>query len=110
MFEEPSGKGLVRDVAKYAKYKSSLGQAKSLKNLSKEFLGKTIQEGSHSSVVDARAALALYRIVEKEWENHVKQKSYNDVRKRAEQDVKQIRTMSKFLGKKTAGAGAAPTR
>ena len=98
MFDESQGKS--RDVAKYAKYKSSQGQAKSLKNLSKEFLGKVIQEGSHSSVVDARAALGLYRIVEKEWENHVKQKSYNDVRKRAEQDVKQIQTMSKFLGKK----------
>jgi hypothetical protein len=32
----------IRDVSKYAKYKSSIGQAKSLKNLSKEFLGKTI--------------------------------------------------------------------
>ena len=67
----------TRDVAKYAKYKSSLGQAKSLKNLSKEFLGKTIQEGSHSSVIDAKAAMALYKINEKDWENHVKQKSYS---------------------------------
>ena len=32
----------VRDVSKFAKYKSSIGQAKSLKNLAKEFLGRTI--------------------------------------------------------------------
>ena len=46
--------------------------AKSLKRLSKEFLGTIIQDGSHSSVVDARASMALYRISEKEWENYVK--------------------------------------
>ena len=48
--------------------------AKSLKKLSKEFLGIVIQEGAHSSVIDARASLALYRIQEKEWENQIKQK------------------------------------
>jgi hypothetical protein len=30
----------VRDVGKFAKYKSSAGQAKSLKKLASEFLGK----------------------------------------------------------------------
>lgn len=33
-----------------------------LKDLSEEFLNAQIQEGHHSSVIDARAALALYRM------------------------------------------------
>ena len=35
----------VRDVGKYAKYKSAQGQAKSLKKLASEFLGRSIQDG-----------------------------------------------------------------
>jgi hypothetical protein len=42
----------------------------------------------------------LYRINEKDWENHVKQKSYSDARKRAEEDVKSLKSMSSFLGKR----------
>lgn len=81
----------VRDLTSYKKYqafnealnlingekKAMVGRpsgAKSLKRLSKDFLGVTIQEGAHSSVIDARASLALYRIVEKDWENLLKQK------------------------------------
>ena len=81
-------------MGKFAKYKSSAGQAKSLKKLAAEFLGKQIQEGQHSSVIDARAALALYRINEKEWENHVKQKSYSQKHKLAENDIKQLKQAS----------------
>ena len=33
-----------------------------LKELSSEFLNAKIQEGHHSSIIDARAALALYRM------------------------------------------------
>lgn len=33
-----------------------------LKELAGEFLNARIQEGHHSSVIDARAALALYRM------------------------------------------------
>jgi len=33
-----------------------------LKDLSEEFLNAKIQDGHHSSVIDARAALALYRM------------------------------------------------
>jgi hypothetical protein len=54
-------------------------------------------------VIDAKAALALYRINEKDWENHVKQKSYSDARKRAEEDVKSMKSMSSFVGKRIIG-------
>ena len=63
--------------------------AKSLKKLSKDFLGVTIQEGAHSSVIDARASLALYRIVEREWENTLKQK-YSQIKQQMEQDLHKI--------------------
>ncbi|TFY65434.1 hypothetical protein EVG20_g5589 [Dentipellis fragilis] len=40
----------------------------SLKNLVRDMLGVAIQEGEHSSVVDARATMAIFRLHRKEWE------------------------------------------
>jgi hypothetical protein len=51
-----------------------------LKTLTEMYLNRKIQAGSHCSVTDARAALALYRISEQEWENYVKQKNYTNVK------------------------------
>ena len=62
----------VRDTSKYKKYQNQHGQAQSLKVLTEKYLLRKIQSGSHCSVTDARAALALYRISEHEWENLVK--------------------------------------
>ena len=67
----------------------------SLKNLTMSFLNKRIQEGSHCSVIDARAAMALYRINEKDWESTLKQKNYSNVKSRVVQDVGQ---MARFFG------------
>jgi len=50
-------------------------------------------------VVDAQASIGLYRLHEKEWENHVKQKVYSNAKKRAEHDVQNLRKMNSFLGK-----------
>ena len=61
-------------MAKLKKYAHDNGGAMSLKKLSEKFLGVKIQGGQHSSVEDARAALALYRIKEQEFESHLKQK------------------------------------
>ena len=71
-FEHP--KHLIRDVSKYRKYRNKKGGKMSLRVLSDTFLQKVIQEGSHSSVEDSQAAMALYREVEKDWENQIKQK------------------------------------
>jgi hypothetical protein len=49
--------------------------------LTAQYLQREIQEGQHNSVVDARAALALYKINEKDWENTAKQKSFTDQRR-----------------------------
>ncbi|KAA1470632.1 ribonuclease H-like protein [Dentipellis sp. KUC8613] len=40
----------------------------SLKNLVRDMLGVAIQEGEHSSVIDARATMAVFRLHRKEWE------------------------------------------
>ena len=71
---------MTRDVSKYKKYKNDIGGKQSLKVLTDKFLQKTIQDGAHSSVEDARATLALYREVEKDWENILKQKKRSQKR------------------------------
>ena len=50
-------------------------------------------------MIDAQASMGLYRLYEKEWEAHVKQKVYSSAKKRAEQDVQNLRKMNAFLGK-----------
>lgn len=64
----------IRDLSHYPKYKNEIGQIRSLKKLTAEFLGREIQQGQHNSVIDARASIGLYRINEKDWENHCKQR------------------------------------
>lgn len=50
------------------------GSTPSLKCLAKEVLGVTIQDGEHSSVEDARAAMQLYCTVSKSWEQMMNEK------------------------------------
>jgi len=88
-------KDKVRDTSKYKKYQSEHGQAQSLKNLTQNFLNRSIQKGSHCSITDARAALALYRLNEQDWENFVKQKSYHSVKQIVQQDAGK---MARFFG------------
>ena len=40
----------------------------SLKNLSARMLGVSVQQGEHSSVQDAQAAMRLYTMFKKDWE------------------------------------------
>lgn len=91
-------KDKVRDTSKYKKYQSDLGQAQSLKVLTEKFLLRKIQSGQHCSVTDARAALALYRISEQEWENYVKQKNYSNVKRIVQQDIASVAKAASFFG------------
>lgn len=47
-------------------------EKRKLKELAAEFLNAHIQDGHHSSVIDARIALALYRSQEHEFESEIK--------------------------------------
>jgi RNA exonuclease 4 len=52
----------IRDTSRHAAFRAlSMGKTPALKLLCKEVLGLEIQQGHHSSVEDARAAMLLYR-------------------------------------------------
>jgi RNA exonuclease 4 len=90
----------VRDTAKYRPFQrlhhvvGGSGKQKyrprKLKDLVAERLDQTIQTGSHDSVQDAAAAMALYRSVHIEWEQEIalqltkkKNQSHNSKKKRS---------------------------
>ncbi|KAF8161584.1 ribonuclease H-like domain-containing protein [Crassisporium funariophilum] len=60
---------LTRDTQFYA-HKSELCKTRrvALRNLVKQEIDLTIQSGEHSSVTDARATMAVYRLHKKDWE------------------------------------------
>ncbi|EJD08249.1 ribonuclease H-like protein [Fomitiporia mediterranea MF3/22] len=62
---------LIRDTQLYAG-KARLLKSKypALRKLTQQELGVTIQAGEHSSVTDARATMALYRLHRKEWDKN----------------------------------------
>ena len=68
----PHPRHLTRDTATWAPLMRTNGRGKrkprKLRDLVKEHLGRTIQEGEHGSVEDATAALDLYRKFSSEWE------------------------------------------
>jgi RNA exonuclease 4 len=85
----------IRDTARYKPFREkNKGRMPALRKLAKHYLGEnkflpltagiTIQEGEHSSVDDARAAMALYRMHRKEWERELK----NRFLKKTEDDNK----------------------
>lgn len=55
----------IREISEFSIFKrtSQMGgfEKRKLKELAKDFLNATIQTGHHSSIIDARIALALYR-------------------------------------------------
>lgn len=60
---------LTRDTQIYAhKHKVVRTRRAALRHLVQQELGVAIQSGEHSSVTDARATMALYRLHRKEWE------------------------------------------
>ncbi|VVC40465.1 Ribonuclease H-like domain,Exonuclease, RNase T/DNA polymerase III [Cinara cedri] len=62
-------KHMIRDTSTYWKFKQlTEGRTPGLKRLTLHFLGANIQEGEHSSVQDAKAALQLYMLARKDWE------------------------------------------
>ncbi|XP_062506594.1 uncharacterized protein LOC134183141 isoform X2 [Corticium candelabrum] len=61
---------MIRDTQHYPPFKKiANGKRPSLRLLSKQVLHIDVQKGEHSSVEDARAAMALYQTHKKEWES-----------------------------------------
>ncbi|XP_071435694.1 interferon-stimulated 20 kDa exonuclease-like 2 [Pithys albifrons albifrons] len=77
-------KALTRDTSRIPLLNRRAGfpenVAISLKRLTKALLHRDIQVGSsgHSSVEDARATMELYKVVEEEWEQHLRQNPEQD--------------------------------
>jgi RNA exonuclease 4 len=71
---------LIRDTSSYSAYRHPVtNKSRSLKSLAEEFLNRTIQKGSHSSVEDACTTMELYKRVKSEWEQAVwKRKSLGE--------------------------------
>ena len=60
---------MVRDTSTYKPFRTVFGgRTPSLKNLSARMLGVSVQQGEHSSVQDAQAAMRLYTMFRKDWE------------------------------------------
>jgi len=66
-------KRMIRDTSTYSKFMqlTEIGQKPSLKRLTLHFLGVSIEEGEHSSVQDAKAALQLYMLFRNDWESQI---------------------------------------
>lgn len=75
-------KRLIRDTSKFSKFRqlaTKAGWTPGLKMLTQKLLGVEIQTGAHSSVEDARATMALFRLEKDEFEKEMRQK-YGNVR------------------------------
>ena len=59
---------MIRDSARYKPFRKF---GPGLKKLCAQLLGLEIQEGAHSSVIDAQATMLLYIKFQKEWEENI---------------------------------------
>ncbi|KAI8942322.1 hypothetical protein NX059_000401 [Plenodomus lindquistii] len=70
----------IRDTSKFSKFRALAakpGWTPGLKMLADKLLGVQIQVGAHSSVEDARATMALYRLDKPDFEQEIRQKYGN---------------------------------
>jgi len=68
----------IRDTQQCAgRHKLMKTRYPALRKLVQQELGATIQSGEHSSVTDARATMALYRLHRKEWDKDFKHSNAN---------------------------------
>ena len=67
-----------------------------MKRLAEVVLNEKIQDGEHSSVVDARAAMKLYQLYKKDWEKSLRSKKDRNENVRS----KEVFTGNKNFNKK----------
>ena len=67
---------MIRDTSKYRPLVKEItgGATPSLKVLAYCILGADIQNGEHSSVEDARAAMKIYNKYQENWERYLKKR------------------------------------
>lgn len=71
--EHPRSK--IRDTSRFKYFRQiSGGKTPSLKRLAGHFLGVKVQQGEHSSVQDAQAAMRLYTMHRKKWEKEIRER------------------------------------
>ncbi|ORZ26831.1 ribonuclease H-like domain-containing protein [Catenaria anguillulae PL171] len=71
----------LRDTSKYHGFHSEMRTRQpALRKLVETYLGLQIQQGTHDSVEDARAAMAVYRLHRGEWDLHVKKVASGEVK------------------------------
>lgn len=73
-------KRFIRDTSKYSKFRELAqipGRTPSLKTLAEKLLGVEIQVGAHSSVEDARATMALFRLEKEGFDAEVRERYGN---------------------------------
>ncbi|KAL7778420.1 hypothetical protein CFE70_007920 [Pyrenophora teres f. teres 0-1] len=75
-------KRFIRDTSKFSKFRALAmipGRTPGLKLLAEKLLGVEIQVGAHSSVEDARATMAIFRLEKDDFEKEIRQK-YGNIR------------------------------
>ncbi|KAF9119708.1 3'-5' exonuclease [Mortierella sp. 14UC] len=82
---------LIRDTSRYTPFRAlTKGNTPSLKRLALEILGIKIQDGSHSSVEDARITILLYRKHKEAWDSSLALKAKRRVQKATKTQKKVI--------------------
>jgi RNA exonuclease 4 len=85
----------IRDTSHYHPYmrvtNSGKHRPRSLKELTREFLGKQIQTGEHDSVEDARMTMLLYRRELENWENSLTAKKTENREKSKQSAVPKLK-------------------
>lgn len=90
-YEHP--KSLIRDSSKTKIFQNKINQPHSLKYLTEKYFGKIIQTEVHCSIEDARSALCIYKLFEKEVEKDVMAKNHKLIRKKVIEDSKKMKSL-----------------
>eukprot|EP01039_Chlorochromonas_danica_P007774 gene7774-8585_t len=87
-------KAMIRDTARYRPYMRQHGskfRPRALRELTKQYLNKTIQQGEHDSVEDAQCALDLYKLRMEQWEEELREQKKARMAPKAQKGPKLVR-------------------
>lgn len=93
---------LCRDTSLYAPLRNKIGKASKLKHLAKEQLNMDIQDGEHSSVDDAIAAMMIFKQHKKDWDTTAKKIELRKEKLRAKNVGVELRRLEASEQKKSS--------